>query len=694
MASAAPITEGSAADFDEFNPFFAPSTLPFQAPRFDAVRNEHFLPAFEAGIAESLAEVERLANSPDHATFDNTIVALELGGDLLNRVATVFFTLAGANTNAEIQQLQQQIAPRLAAASDAVYLNERLFARVRAVYDMRETLDLDAESMRLLEVTYDQFVKAGALLPAAGKAEIAALNMELSTLQASFLNHLMDGVREAALHVDDEAALEGLSQGDLAKARDAAAQRQLGGYVLRLVNTTQQPALSRLKDRQTRAQLWERSLSRNEQGNGLDTREVVARIAHLRARKARILGYESYAEWKLGDQMARTPAAAIAFLDALVPAATASVAAESQRIAAAKIQAGDETTLEPYDWAFYAEQLRRAEYDLDEDALKPYFELSRVFHEGVLCAATELYGIRFVPRDDLPVWYAEVQTYDVFDTDGSHLALLYTDFFKRDSKRGGAWMSSLVTQSLLRGQLPIIANVCNFTKPADGEAALLSWDEVRTLFHEFGHALHGIFSQARYPSLSGTSVARDFVEFPSQFNEHWAEHPLVFERYARHYSTGEPMPAEMRERMRRARNFNGGHRLAEVLAAAELDLQWHTLDADAPLRDSAAFEVEALSRKRVNFAAIPPRYRSTYFSHSFGGGYAAGYYAYLWAEMLDADAYDWFERNGGLTRANGDRLRRMVLSRGNTADPAALYRGFRGQDGVIEPMLRERGLEQ
>ncbi len=418
------------------------------------------------------------------------------------------------------------------------------------------------------------------------------------------------------------------------------------------------------------------------------------RLAQLRAERAELLGFESYAAWKLTNQMARTPENAVAFLDRLVPAAHASVAAEAKAIQNVMQQQGMTHPLEAYDWNFYAEQVRKAEYDLNEDEVKPYFELNSVFERGVLFAASELYGLRFEVRSDLPVWHPDVKTYEVFDGDGSHLALLYTDFYKRDSKRGGAWMSSLLDQSRLLGQQPIITNICNYTKPTEGEPALLSSDEVTTLFHEFGHALHGLLSNVTYPSLAGTSVARDFVEFPSQFNEHWATYPTVFANYARHWQTGEPMPAELESKLRRTKNFNGGHALAEVLAAAQMDMQWHTLASGAPVQDTAAFEAAALKRKGVDFRDVPPRYRSTYFAHIFGGGYSAGYYAYLWAEMLDADAYAWFEENGGLTRANGDRLRRMVLSRGNTADPAELYRAWRGRDPEIGPMLEGRGLAE
>ena len=692
MASVALNVEEIATVFGPENAFFSPSALPFSAPPFDRIRDEHYLPAFEEGMREQLREMEAIARDPRPATFANTLVPLEQSGELLGRVALAFFALASAHTNPVLQQIQQEVAPKLAANSDALYLNASLFARVQQLYRERADLDLDRESLRLLEVTFDRFVKAGALLGEAAKEELKQINMQISTLQADFLARVMSGMREGALLLHDERALAGLPDYEIAAAREAAASRGLSGFALTLQNTTQQPALAQLSDRTTRAALWQQSLQRNEQGNAADTRELVAQLALLRARKAALLGFPSFAAWKLGDQMARTPERAVSFLDALVPAAKASVAAEAEAMQQVIGSAGESFALEPYDWAFYAEQVRKAQFEINEDVLKPYFELNRVFEDGVLFAATELYGITFQPRSDLPVWHPDVRTYEVFDADGSHLALLYTDFFKRDSKRGGAWMTSLVEQSRLLGTAPVICNVCNYAKPIAGEPALLSWDEVQTLFHEFGHALHGLFSTAMYPSLSGTSVARDFVEFPSQFNEHWAAYPRVFANYARHFRTGDAMPEHLAHRMGEAKNFNGGQALAEVLAAAELDLQWHSLSGEASTPEPASFELAALKSKGMALAVVPPRYRSTYFAHIFGGGYSAGYYAYLWAEMLDADAYAWFEEHGGLTRANGDRLRQMVLSRGNTDDPAELYRAWRGRDAEIGPMLRERGI--
>ncbi len=672
------------------NPFFSPSRLPFGAPAFDRMCEEHYLPAFEAGMAAQGAEVKAIAGLADAPTFENTVVALERSGTLLTRVASPFFCIAGTHTNDRIQQIQQQIAPRLSEHSDRIYLDSALFARVHAVYGQRAQLDLNEEAQRLLQETHDQFVRAGALLSEAQKEQMRAFNTETATLQTAFVNKVLTASKNAALHVATREELDGLSDAEISAAEAAAHGRGLDGYLLPILNTTQQPLMATLAHAETRLRLWQQSLTRTEQSDAQDTRADIARLAQLRAQRAALLGYASYAAWKLENQMARTPEAAMAFLDRLVPAAHTSLAAEADAIAQ---QTGTTATLQPQDWNFYAEQVRKANYDLNEDEVKPYFELTRVFEQGVLFAASELYGIRFETRTDLPTWHPDVTVYEVFDTDGSHLSLLYADFYTRDSKRGGAWMSSLISQSRLLNEQPIICNVCNYTKPAVGEPCLLTSDEVATLFHEFGHALHGIFSNVMYPSLAGTAVARDFVEFPSQFNEHWGTQPTVFANYARHYATGEPMPAELEAKLRKTSNFNGGHALAEVLAAAELDLQWHMLAPDAGLQNAAEFEASALLHKHVNFAAVPPRYRSSYFSHIFGGGYAAGYYAYLWAEMLDTDAYAWFKEHGGLTRENGDRLRQMVLSRGNTADPAALYRAWRGREPEIGPMLQGRGLE-
>ena len=675
------------------NPLLQPSTLPFGAPHFDRIQDEHYPAALAAAMAEQRAEVQAIAESGETATFDNTLVALERTGATLRRVASAFFCVAGAHTNDRLQQIQQEVAPKLSEHSDAIYLDSALFSRVHTLYQQRQQLQLNGESLRLLEETHEHFLRAGALLDEAEKEQLRALNSETATLQAAFVTKVLSAAKQAALHVTDRAELQGLSEAQIEAASTAAKSRGKDGYLLVLQNTTQQPLLELLAVRETRKKLWERSLTRNMQGDANDTRADIARLAQLRAERAALLGHPNYATWKLANQMAQTPANAVAFLDRLVPAARVGVTREAQVLREhMKMQHADHE-LAPYDWTFYAEQVRKAQYDLNEDELKPYFEVNNVFERGVLFAASELYGLRFEIRTDLPVYHPDVKTYTVFNADGSEIALLYTDFYKRDSKRGGAWMSTLVDQSHLLGQRPIITNTCNYTKPTDGQPCLINSDEVDTLFHEFGHALHGLLSDVTYASLSGTSVARDFVEFPSQFNEHWASYPTIFANYAKHYATGEPMPTELEAKLRKAKHFNGGHALAEVLAAAELDMQWHTLPADTPLQDAAGFEADALAAKQVVFDAVPPRYSSTYFSHIFGGGYSAGYYAYLWAEMLDADAYAWFEGHGGLTRENGERLREMVLSRGNTVDPAELYRAWRGCDPEIGPMLAGRGID-
>jgi peptidyl-dipeptidase Dcp len=682
--------------FGPDNPFYATSTLPFQAPPFDRIKDSDYQPAIEAGMAEHLQEVEAIANNPERPTFENTLVALEKSGQLLNRVMGVFNGVTGANTNPELQKVQTIEAPKLAAHEDAIYLNSKLFARVKAVYEERASLKLDPESLRLVEWDYKEFVHAGAALSDADKAQLKKLNEEGSMLANGFIMKLLAATKAAAYSTTDEAALKGLSAAQMAAAAQAAQGRKQQGWVLPLQNTTQQPDLSALQDRATRKGLFDDSWTRAERGDANDTRSTVARLAQVRAEKAKLLGFENYAAWNLQDQMAKTPEAALNFMNALVPGATAKAASEAKEIQAvidsqARSSQGS-FTLQPWDWEFYSEQVRKAKYDLDEAQIRPYFELNNVLENGVFYAATQLYGITFRERHDIPVYNPDVRVFEVFDTDGKPMALFYCDYFKRDNKNGGAWMDSFVEQSKLLGTLPVVFNVANFPKPAQGEAALLSFEDVTTMFHEFGHALHGMFADTEYPSLSGTSVPRDFVEFPSQFNEHWAMYPSVFEHYATHHKTGEPMPAELVAKIRKARTFNQGYLTTELLAAAELDMQWHTLPASAPLQDVDRFEAQALQRTHLAISYVPPRYRSSYFMHIWGNGYAAGYYAYMWTEMLDDDAYQWFEDHGGLTRANGDRFRQMVLSRGNTEDLEAMYERWLGAKPSIEPMLKYRGL--
>jgi peptidyl-dipeptidase Dcp len=679
-------------EFGASNPFYAASTLPFQAPPFDRIRDEHYQPAIEAGMARQQAEIRAIAESPAKPTFENTLVPFEKSGLLLERARAAFNAVSEANTNPKLQAVKAALAPKLAAHHDAIYLNPKLFARVASVYKQRESRRFDAESRRLIEFTYDEFVHSGANLADADKAKLRKLNEEASTLSDKFTTNLLAATKEAAFHTPVPAALSGLSDAQVAAAAQTARSRDVDGYVLALQNTTQQPAFVSLRDRATRQAMFENSWSRTERGDANDTRATIARLAQLRAERAALLGFPNHAAWKLSDQMAKTPQAALDFMDALVPVATAKAAAENADIQALIDEQHGGFTLEAWDWEFYGEQVRKAKYGIDDAQIKPYFELGSVLENGVFYAANRLYGITFKERKDIPVYQSDVRVFEVRDVDGKPLALFYCDYFKRDNKNGGAWMSSFVAQSKLLRTLPVIYNVANLPKPAAGEPALISFEDVRTMFHEFGHALHGMLANTRYPSLSGTATARDFVEFPSQFNEHWAIYPAVFDHFARHYKTGEVMPADLIDKLVKAENFDEGYRLTELLAAAELDMQWHLLAETAPPQNPDEFEKQALSRTHLDIRAVPPRYRSSYFSHIWGGGYSAGYYAYLWTQMLDDDAYQWFDDHGGLTRANGDRFRRMVLSRGNTQDLAAMYVAWRGRPPNIDAMMKYRGL--
>jgi len=686
-------------DFGPDNPFYTPSTLPFHAPPFDKIKDSDYQPAIEAGMAEQRQQMRAIADNPAPPTFENTLVAMEKTGQLFNRAMAAFNGVTGANLNPELQKVQDFEAPRLAAHSDAIFLDSKLFQRVAAIYKERNSLKLDAESLRLAEYYYKRFVHSGADLSDADKTELRKLNEEESTLTNAFTTKLLAATKHAAFVTKDKEALAGLGEARITAAALAAKARQVEGYVLPLQNTTQQPELDSLRQRSTRQTLFENSWNRAARGGPNDTRDTVSRLAQLRSQKAKLLGFPNYAAWKLEDQMAKTPAAALKFMDALVSGATSRAAAEARDIQAViDSQNGGGNKggfkLEPWDWNFYCEQVRKAKYDMDESQIKPYFELNNVLENGVFYAATQLYGITFRERKDIPVYNPEVRVFEVFDDDGRPMALFYVDYFKRDNKNGGAWMSTFVDQSKLLGTLPVVYNVCNFTKPAPGEPALLSFRDVTTVFHEFGHSLHGLFADTEYPTLSGTAVARDFVEFPSQFNEHWATYPAVFSHYANHYKTGAPMPTELAAKIKKAETFNQGYALTEVLAAAELDLQWHTLPASTPLQTPDSFEIESLKKTNLSLSAVPPRYRSTYFAHIWGGDYGAGYYAYLWAEMLDDDAFQWFEDHGGLTRSNGDRFRRMILSRGNTEDLANLYKAWLGAEPSIEPMLKYRGLAE
>jgi peptidyl-dipeptidase Dcp len=677
----------------EDNPFFAPSKLPFQAPAFDKIKNSDFKPAIEEGIRQQMAEIEKIADNAVAPTFANTIVAMEKSGQLLKRVNLVFNVLTGAYTNPELQKVESEEAPKLAANNDAIYLNTKLFKRIEVIYQKRAALKLDAESKRLVEYYYENFNLAGARLSETDKESLKKLNQEEAVLRTKFNNQLLAGTRKGALAVSDKTELAGLTDGAIeAAARSAKSNGLTGQWLLPLQNTTQQPQLQSLTNRDTRQKLFEASWARNEKGDANDTRATIVRIALIRTQKAKLLGFPNYAAWKLQNQMAKTPANVEQFLGKIVTATVEKAKQEAEDNQAVIDKQNGGFKLQPWDWNFYAEQVRKAKYDLDDSEIKPYLEIDNVLRNGVFYAANLLYGITFTERKDLPVYQPDVRVFNVIDKDGSQIGLFYCDYFKRDNKRGGAWMSNMVGQSYLLGTKPVIYNVANLTPPAPGQPALLTFEEVRTMFHEFGHALHGLFASQRYPGISGTSVARDFVEFPSQFNEHWAMDPKVFKHYAVHYKTGKPMPQALVDKINKAGKFNQGYSTAELLAADYLDMQWHTLTPGASVADVDKFEADALHKTGMDLPQVPPRYRSTYFSHIWGSGYAAGYYAYMWTSMLDNDAYSWFVKHGGITRQNGQRFRDMVLSRGNTEDLGKMFRDFAGHDPDIRPMLEYRGL--
>jgi peptidyl-dipeptidase Dcp len=675
------------------NPFFTASTLQYQAPPFDKIKDSDFQPAIKEGMKLQIAEVDKIANQGEAPSFDNTIVALERTGATLTRVSKVFFALAQANTNDTLQKIQEDVAPELAAHQDAIFLNPKLFARIQTLYTQRESLGLDTESKYLIERYHRAFIRAGAQLSQADQTSLRELNKEESTLSTAFENKLLAATKAGALVIDSKADLDGYSDGDMAAALEAAKGRKLDGkYVVALQNTTQQPAQESLTVRATREKLFTASIERAEHGDANDTRETVQRLAQLRAQKAKLLGYQSYADYSLEDQMAKTPARAIKLMTDMVPAAVKKAKGEAAGMQKLVDTQKGGFKLAPWDWQFYSEQVKKAD-GLDQSELKQYFELDNVLQNGVFFAANKLYGITFKERHDIPVYQNDVRVFEVFDTDGKSMALFYADYFKRDNKSGGAWMDTFVDQSGLLNTKPVAFNVCNFTKPAPGQPALISHDDVITMFHEFGHALHGMFSNVKYPYLAGTAVPRDFVEFPSQFNEHWADEPSVFANYAKHYKTGAPMPAELIAKIKKSGTYGQGFATTEYLGAALLDQAWHTLPADAPKQDVDKFEAAALKRYHIDYALVPPRYKTSYFAHIWGGGYSAGYYAYLWTAVLRDDAYYWFVEHGGMTRENGQRFRDMVLSRGGTEETDALYRAFRGRDPSVEPLLEVRGLK-
>lgn len=681
------------------NPFAKPSSLPLQYPAFDKIHDSDFRPAFEAGMAAQLAEIAAIANNPEAPSFDNTLVALERSGELLDRVETLFSNLSAADTNPEMQKIQTEMSPKLAQQRDAIFLNPALFARVKAVYDQRATLALDAESQQLLKRTYTQFIRAGAPLQEADKARLRELNGQLSSLTTQFQQNVLKATQAAAIIVDDVRLLDGFSESQIAAAANAAKSRGVEGkWLIAMQNTTVQPALTQLRNRGLRERIYKASSARGA-GGALDNTGVIAQIVKLRAERAKLLGYPSHAAYVLEDETAGTTTAVNRILSQLAAPAVANAKKEAADIQAlidaeAKADHGKGFKLQPWDWPFYAEQVRAKRYAFDEAQVRPYFEIDHVLKDGVFYAAHELYGLSFKERKDLPVYEPDVRVFDVIDRDGSQLGIFIADFYARDSKQGGAWMNAYVSQSGLFGLKPVVANHLNIPKPSAGQPTLLSFDEVTTMFHEFGHALHGLFSDVRYPSLAGTAVPRDFVEYPSQYNEMWARDPKVLANYAKHWQTGEPLPTALLDKVLAATKFNQGFKTTEYIAAATVDQRWHQLAAGKTPseREVLAFEQAALKDSGLDFAPVAPRYHSTYFSHVFAGGYSAGYYAYLWSEVLARDTEHWMNTHGGLQRANGDFLRAKVLSRGRSAEVLSLFRDFYGADPDIGPLLEHRGL--
>jgi peptidyl-dipeptidase Dcp len=677
------------------NPFAAPSKLALHAPPFDAIRVEHYLPAFMAGIRQQLDEIKAIAGQSDTPTFENTIVAIEKSGALLTRVEQVFSNLTSANTNEFLQQTQKEVAPLLAAHSDNIRLNGQLFQRIEKLYESRESLNLTSEQKEVLRRHYEDFVRAGARLPEQRQTRIRSLNEQLSKLQTQFRDNLLAATKERSVIVDDVTELDGLSDAQIAAAAEKANDRGNDGkYILEITNTTRVPILKSLNNRKLRRRVWEASAHRAiGQNGGVDNRGLVLEIAQLRAERAKLLGFENHAAYKLQNQMAKTPAAARKMLTDLVPGVVARVNEEANDLRAMMKKLGATHELAPWDWEYFAEKVRKARFDVDEAQVKPYFEMNNVLEKGVFFTMNKLFGIEFRERKDLPVYHREVRVFDVLDADGSQIGLFYIDFFSRDAKRGGAWMSAYVSQSSLLNHKPVIVNVLNNPKPADGKSALISFDNVTTMFHEMGHAVHGLFSDVTYPSVAGTATPRDFVEFPSTFEEDWAIQPDILRNYARHHETGKPIPAELLTKVIQASKFNQGFDTLEYLSAAILDLEWHTLSADEIPSDIEAFESATLKKYGIDIPAVPPRYRTAYFAHIWGGGYSAAYYAYIWSEVLAADAFSHMLSSGGATLENGNRFRKEVLSRGSSRDPMDSYKAWRGKGPTIDALLIRRGLK-
>lgn len=672
------------------NPLVHKSSLQYEAPHYDKVKTEHFVPAFEYGMQQHKAEVEAIANNSEAPSFENTVVALEKSGPVLSRVASVFYSLSSTVSNPEIQGIEAQMSPKLAAHSDSIYLNPKLFSRIQAVYTARN--GLDAEGKRLVEKYQERFERAGAKLNDAQKQEIRKINEELSALSTQFAQNLLKASEQNAVVVSDVQELDGLSQNQIAELSVAAqAANRPGKYQINLQNTTRHPLLGKLKNRALRERLWRASAERGLAQNG----PVLKRLAELRAAKAKVLGYNSWSDYVLEAQMAKTTAAAMGMLDDMAPQAMAKTDAEAKEIQAIMKAEKQKHKLEPWDWFYYGEKVRAKKYNFDGSLAKPYFEMERVRDDGLFFAMNKLFGITFKERKDLPVYHPDVRTFEVFDAQNNSIGFFYADYFARKGKRGGAWMNALVGQSKLLGRKPVVVNCLNVPKPPEGQPALLSFDQVTTMFHEMGHAVHGLFSDVNYPTLAGTAVPRDFVEFPSQFQEDWSQDPAVVANYAKHYQTGAPIPKELWDKMLASREFNKGFDSLEYIKSALLDLEWHALAAQTGGKvtgDVESFERAVFQKHKVDNTVVPPRYKSQYFSHVFAGGYSAGYYAYIWTEVLAADAFAFTSTKGGLNRQNGDKFRELILSRGNSVDPMQQYLNYRGQKPTVDALLKRRGL--
>src|SRR6184192_1035018 len=691
--SAFQITAVSAADPVD-NPLLKESTLPPHLPPFDQIKDEHFVPAMEAGMRDQLKEVDVVANNSEKPTFENTVVALERTGRSLDRAERTFSNLNACNTNPTLQKIDKEMAPKLSAHRDAIHLNGKLFARIQQLYDNRDTLGLDSESAYLLERYYKDFVRAGAKLSDSDKEKLKKINVELATLQTQFEQNVLKEKNASSIVVDRKEDLAGLSDNQMASVTAAAkAEHKEGKFVIQLQNTTGQPLLGSLQSRQLRERIMQTSLARNSKGGEFDTRNIVIRTAQLRAEKAKLLGYSNWAAYQLEDQTAHNVPTVNKLLADLAPPAVANAKREAADMQKIVDEEKGGFQVASWDWDFYSEKVRKARYAFDESELRPYYELNHVILDGIFFAAGKLYGLSFKERHDLPVYQPDVRVFEVYDRDGRPLAIFLGDYYARPSKRGGAWMNSYVEQSDLFATKPVVANHLNIPKPPPGEPTLLTHDEVRTAFHEFGHALHGMFSNVKYPRFSGTTVPRDFVEYPSQVNEMWATWPEVLKNYAKHYKTGEPIPQALLDKVIAAQKFNQGFKTTEYLSASLLDQAWHQLNPSEIPKDAMAFEAAALRKAGVDFPPVPPRYRSPYFSHAFSGGYSAGYYSYIWSEVLDADSVVWIKEHGGLKRENGDRFRQTLLSRGGSADALSFFKNFVDRDPYIEPLLKRRGLE-